>query len=199
MAIKRLGIFGGTFNPIHLGHLIIAQESIYQFQLDKIIFVPSAIPPHKAIPDIASGKHRFNMTRLAIVGNRQLEVSDLELKRQGKSYTIDTIKTLQKDSRFIGAEFNFILGADALTEIFTWKNAEELLALCWFIVAPRKGFDIGKLSRRVKKRMKLIQMEPVNISSSEIRARIRKHVPFCYYVPEKVYSYLIKWQVYGNN
>jgi nicotinate-nucleotide adenylyltransferase len=192
---QRLGIFGGTFNPIHFGHLIIAQESLYQFKLNKIIFIPAAIPPHKSLRDIALAKHRLQMTKLAIASNAQFAVSDLELERNDKSYTIETIKTLQKK---FGkqTEFNFIIGIDALQEIFTWKNAEELLDLCWFLVAPRSGFDINLLDERIKKRVKFISMEPVNISASAIRYRIRKELPIRYFLPEKVYKYLIESSVY---
>jgi nicotinate-nucleotide adenylyltransferase len=193
----RLGIFGGTFNPIHLGHLIIAQESLSQFQLDKIIFVPSAIPPHKSLRVLAPAKHRLQMTKLAISGNPQFAVSDLELKRKEKSYTIETIKTFKK---IFGpqTELNFIIGSDALLEIYTWKNADELFDLCWFLVAPRAGFDINLLDMKSKKRVKLIAMEPVNISASEIRNRISNQLPFRYFLPEKVYKYLLETSVYGK-
>jgi nicotinate-nucleotide adenylyltransferase len=193
----RLGIFGGTFNPIHLGHLIIAQESLYQFKLDRIIFVPAAMPPHKSKRDIAIAHHRLRMVKLAIAGNPQFAISDIELKRKDKSYTIETIKTLQNKYR-PQTELNFIIGLDALLEFFTWKDASELLELCWFLVAPRKGFEINLLDTRIKHRMRLIDMEPVNISASEIRKRIRLHSPIRYYLPEKVYKYLIESSVYDT-
>ena len=193
----RLGIFGGTFNPIHLGHLIIAQESLFQFALDKIIFIPSANPPHKSGQVIAPALERLQMTKYAVAGNPQFVVSDLELKRNDKSYTIDTIKTLQKK---YGAEteLNFIIGADALSEIFTWKNAEELIAVCGFIVAPRAEFQLNNLDRRIRDIVKIIAMEPVNISASDIRERIRTGQPIRYFLPGKVYKYLLDSSVYGK-
>ncbi|MDI6783728.1 MAG: nicotinate-nucleotide adenylyltransferase [bacterium] len=196
MQLKRVGIFGGTFNPIHLGHLIIAQESLSQFGLEKIIFVPSAIPPHKSLQGMAPVKERLQMVKLAISGNAQFAVSDLELKRNDKSYTIETIKTFQKKYG-PETELYFIIGLDALLEIFTWKNAEQLLDLCWFLVAPRAGFGINLLDKRIKKRVRLIAMNPVNISASEIRKRVKLGLPFRYFLPEKVYKYLIESSVYG--
>ena len=195
--IRQLGIFGGTFNPIHLGHLIIAQESLYQFKLDQIIFVPAAIPPHKSKRDIALAQHRLRMVKLAIAGNQRFVVSDIELKRNDKSYTIDTIKYFQ--NKFgPQTKLNFIIGLDAILEFFTWKDAIELLDLCWFLVAPRKGFDINQLDYRVKRRVRFIDMKPVNISASDIRKRIRSMRPIRYYLPEKVYKYLIESSVYGK-
>ena len=195
--MHRIGIFGGTFNPIHLGHLIIAQESLSQFGLKQIIFVPSAIPPHKSLQDIAPARHRLQMVKLAISGNARFVVSDLELKRNDKSYTIETIKTFQKKYG-PQTELYFIIGLDALLEIFTWKNAEQLLDLCWFLVAPRAGFAINSLDTQVRKRVRLIAMDPVNISASEIRKRVKLELPFRYFLPEKVYKYLIESSVYGR-
>jgi nicotinate-nucleotide adenylyltransferase len=195
--VHKLGIFGGTFNPIHIGHLIIAQESLYQYKLDRIIFVPAAIPPHKSKRDIALAQHRLRMVKLAATGNPLFEVSDIELKRNDKSYTIETIKYFQK--KFSPqTELNFIIGLDALLEILPWKDAIELLDLCWFLVAPRKGLDINQLDNRVKRRVRFINMEPVHISASEIRKRIRLQQPIRYYLPEKVYKYLIESSVYGK-
>ncbi|MFB3894843.1 MAG: nicotinate-nucleotide adenylyltransferase [bacterium] len=194
----RLGIFGGTFNPIHIGHLIIAQESLSQFKLDQVVFVPAAIPPHKANHDIATAEHRLQMVKLAIAGNPLFQVSDIELNRNDKSYTIDTIKAFQKKYG-PGTELNFIIGLDALLEFFTWKDAEQLLDLCRFLVAPRKGFDFSLLDSRLTPRVRLINMEPVHISATEIRKRIQTHRPIRYYLPEKVYKYLIESSVYGKN
>lgn len=196
--VRKLGIFGGTFNPIHIGHLIIAQESLSQFKLDQVVFVPAAIPPHKLKLNIAAAEHRLHMVKLAVAGNPLFTVSDIELKRNDKSYTIDTIKAFQ--SKYgPGTELNFIIGLDALLEFFTWKDAAELLDLCRFLVAPRTGFDFSLLDKRIKHRVKLIDMEPVNISASEIRKRIQSNRPIRYYLPEKVHKYLIESSVYGKN
>ncbi|MCX7920258.1 MAG: nicotinate-nucleotide adenylyltransferase [bacterium] len=197
MAI-RLGIFGGTFNPIHIGHLIIAQESLSQFALDKIIFIPAAIPPHKNLKGIASAEHRLQMTKLAISGNPQFVVSDLELKRRDTSYTIDTIRLLQKKYGNTAVLY-FIIGMDALTEIYTWKKAEELLELCRFIVAPRTGFTFSSLDATIRRKIKILRLEPINISASEIRKRIKNGKPIRYFLPEKVYQYLRDSSVYGKN
>lgn len=135
---KRIGLFGGTFNPIHLGHLRGAEEIREILDLDEVIFIPAAIPPHKGIEEIIDAKHRLEMVRLATATNSYFSTSDIELLRPGKSYSIDTIrffKESHRDSLF------FILGRDAFVEIETWKDFQQLFTLCNFIVMTRPGFQ----------------------------------------------------------
>jgi nicotinate-nucleotide adenylyltransferase len=136
----RVGIFGGTFNPIHIGHLRAAEEIRERFDLKRIVFIAAATPPHKAVEGGVSGERRTEMVRLAISGNTRFSVSDIELKRPGKSYSIGTIQFFRK--RY-GADLDlfFILGMDAFLEIGTWKSFQELFSLCHFIVMTRPGFD----------------------------------------------------------
>ncbi|MFH0924296.1 MAG: nicotinate-nucleotide adenylyltransferase [bacterium] len=139
-----IAIYGGTFNPIHYGHLIVADEVRQAFQLDKIIFVPSAIPPHKKYEAIIDPQHRYNMTHLAIASNSHFVASTVELDRGGKSYSIDTIKELKKEYKD-EKDFFFIMGADAFLEISTWKAADKILELCRFIIVSRPGTSLGKV------------------------------------------------------
>lgn len=135
---RKIGLFGGTFNPIHLGHLRGVEEIREAFRLDEIIFIPSAIPPHKAMEEIIDAKHRLEMVRLAIASNPYFSISDIELSRPGKSYSIDTIRHFREgctDALF------FILGGDAFVEIETWKDFQNLFTLCHFIVMARPGFQ----------------------------------------------------------
>ena len=136
----RIGIFGGTFNPIHLGHLRAAEEIREQFNLKRIIFIAAAVPPHKVVEGGIPGEHRMEMVRLAITANPHFSVSNIELKRPGKSYSIGTIQSLRQ--RYgSNLDLFFILGMDAFLEIGTWKSFQELFSLCHFIVMTRPGFD----------------------------------------------------------
>ena len=136
----RIGIFGGTFNPIHLGHLRAAEEIRERFNLKRIIFIAAAVPPHKAVEGGIPGEHRMEMVRLAISANPYFAVSDIELKRPGKSYSIGTIQFFRQ--RYgSDTDLFFILGMDAFLEIGTWESFQELFSLCHFIVMTRPGFD----------------------------------------------------------
>lgn len=156
-------IFPGTFNPIHQGHLKMAEFALNKFNFDKIIFVPSYIPPHKEI-DKKLAEHRFNMVKLAISENPYFEISDFEYKQNGKSYSILTVKHfIEKYS--IKGKLNFIIGTDAFSKIDSWYHAEELKSLVHFIVFPRRGTNIEDSDWDYE----LTEMEYVDISSTEIR------------------------------
>ena len=135
---QRLGILGGTFNPIHLGHLAAAEEVRDRLKLEKVIFIPSFLPPHKIEEDMPSAVQRQEMVRLAIKGNPHFTVSDMEIRRGGRSYTIDTIEALRQ--AHIGADLYFITGLDSFLEIGTWKEWQRLMALCSFVVLSREGY-----------------------------------------------------------
>ena len=191
----RIGILGGTFNPIHYGHLLVAAEVREKFDLEKVIFVPSACPPHKNHPDIAPPQDRYQMTVLATQSNPFFSVSNLELERSGKSYSIETVKELLniygKDTKLY-----FITGTDAILEIFTWKDREELLKLCQFIVATRPGFYIGKIDKSIVRQIHLIEIPGLDISSTDIRSRINEGRSIKYLLPEKVEEYIYKHGLY---
>ena len=142
---QRIGIMGGTFDPVHYGHLVTAEAAREQFNLEKVVFVPSGHPPHKLLGTVSDFYHRYQMAVAATASNPFFEVSQLEYERGGCSYAVDTVRDFR---RLYGAgeELFFITGADAILEIFGWKQPEELLAMCRFIAATRPGYDLRQLN-----------------------------------------------------
>ncbi len=212
----RIGIFGGTFNPIHSGHLRAAEEIRDQFNLKRIIFIAAAVPPHKALEGGISGEHRMEMVRLAISGNPHFSVSDIELKRPGKSYSIGTIQFFRQ--RY-GSDLDlfFILGMDAFLEIGTWKSFQELFSLCHFIVMTRPGFDkpfsatilppeIADAFAYDEGGTRLIHRDGcsvhfqgvtfLDISSTKIREEISKGRSIRYLLPREVERYIKRHHFY---
>ena len=186
----RIGILGGTFNPIHIGHLILAEEAREKLKLKKVILVPAFLPPHKADSDIAPVKDRLSMVKLAIKGNKYLSVSDMEIKRGGRSYTIDTIKELNKI--YSNDELYFIIGSDLFKYLNEWKDLKEINKLVKFIVATRPGYPL----ENIPVYMKTIDIRAVDISAFEIRQCIKQNRSFRYLVPETVRDYIIKKSLY---
>jgi nicotinate-nucleotide adenylyltransferase len=200
---ERIGVFGGSFDPVHLGHLTVAQDAVEQLELDRLIFVPAAIPPHKQGKTLASGQQRLEMLQLATESNLRFEVSDMELQRGGVSYTIDTIKQIQFEHP--GAELFFIVGLDSLTILHSWKNVEQLLEICTVVPFARGGEDPAKiaeqiqLSRDWKTRLmeRMIRIHEVEISASEIRMRLAEGLSIRYLVPPEVEMYIAEHGLYG--
>ena len=186
----KIGILGGTFNPIHLGHLILAEEVSQKIGLSKVIFVPTNIPPHKDNGDIISAHHRLKMLRLAVRGNPCFFVSDIEIKRGDRSYTIDTIKEFNKI--YSGGELYFIIGSDLIRYLNEWKDLKEIIAMVKFIVATRPGYSLNNLPAY----MTTIDIRAVDISAFEIRQCIKQNCSFRYLVPESVRSYILKKGLY---
>ena len=215
----KVGIFGGTFNPIHYGHLRAAEEVKEKGALDRILFMPSGSPPLKS-RDIASVKHRYEMTRLALRGNTHFEISDRECMQKGKSYTVKTLKELKMS--YPERDFYFILGIDAFLDIPNWWHHEELLALAHFIIISRPGFqfvdlqmspvieikksvlrklDVEKIDRysielKAHTTLTLMSITPVGISSTEIRRLIKRDGSIKYLLPVSVESYIISNKLY---
>lgn len=203
MSKNRIGIIGGTFDPIHNGHLIIAENSRKTFNLDKVIFMPAGIPPHKRDKDISSNLHRYNMTLLAINSNQYFLISDLELKKEGISFTIDTIKYLK--SIYEDTDIYFILGSDSLFQIDKWKDYEELLTLCHFVVAKRPSYNNQELENKVDKlnslynsSIHIVEGPVLEVSSSDIRERVRRGDSISYLVPRSVEEYIYKHGLYRD-
>lgn len=146
MIRKKVGLFGGTFNPIHFGHLRGAEEVREAFELEEIIFIPASLPPHKVSEKIAEARYRLEMVRLAISENPFFALSDIEIKRPGKSYTIDTIRYFKENFLW---NLYFILGSDAFEEIETWKEYQTLFTLCDFIVMVRPGLELHSFTSRL--------------------------------------------------
>ncbi|MCX7927104.1 MAG: nicotinate-nucleotide adenylyltransferase [Candidatus Omnitrophica bacterium] len=192
-----IGIVGGTFNPIHIGHLILAEEVREKKKLDKIIFIPTYLPPHKDNHDIIEAFHRLAMVRLAIKGNPYFEVSDLEVKRQGRSYTIDTLRQLR--SQYRKDNLFFIIGSDLFNYLDEWKDLKQITEIAKFIVATRPGYPLEKISQKLgslRKRVSVVAIRAVDVSAFEIRNRIQKGSSFRYLVPGPVYDYIVEKNLY---
>jgi len=199
MNSTRVGIMGGTFDPIHYGHLVTAEAARERYRLDKVIFVPSGRPPHKAPGTVSDFWHRYLMVLLAVVSNPCFEVSRLEYERRGHSYTIDSMR----EFRLLygpDADLYFITGADAMLEIFSWKEPEELFSLCNFIVATRPGYDLQKLQNNIAAsfidKVSVLEIPLLSISSTDIRDRVKKSRSIRYLVPEAVDYYVHQNGVY---
>jgi nicotinate-nucleotide adenylyltransferase len=189
-ASLKIGILGGTFNPIHIGHLILAEEAREKIGLDKIIFVPTFLPPHKDNSDIAFAFNRLAMVRLAIKGNRYFYTSDIEIKRDGRSYTIDTLNEFKK--KYPQDQLYFIIGSDLLEYLKEWKDLDEIIKLIKFIVVTRPGFPLDKIPSYIK----TMAIRAVDVSAFQIRKCIKENKSFRYLVPEAVYNYIIKKKLY---
>ena len=187
----RIGILGGTFNPIHMGHLILAEEALHKLKLDKVIFVPTLIPPHKTIEADIKPKDRLKMIELAIKDNPAFEVSTYELGSNKKSYSIDTLKEFR---RVYGndAQLYFLTGSDSLKDLFSWKDVNEIFKISKFIVANRPGNPVSEVPKEVE----TVVITPIEVSSEDIRRRIREGRSIRYLVPEKVRQHIIKHKLY---
>ena len=198
----KIGVMGGTFNPVHYGHLVTAEEASVQFGLDKVIFMPTGWPPHKQNREIISPEDRYLMTVIATASNPHFTVSRLEVDRPGPSYSIDTIKAL-REIYGQSSEIFFITGADAVWEILTWKEPEKLAELCSFIAATRPGYDLEKFKKIQpdQKKVKIpnvyfMEVPALAISSTDIRRRVSEGRPIKYLVPEGVDNYIYKYDFY---
>ncbi|MDD5292211.1 MAG: nicotinate-nucleotide adenylyltransferase [Candidatus Omnitrophica bacterium] len=180
----RIGIFGGTFNPIHFGHLVLAQQAYEKLNLDKVIFIPSFYPPHKKDCSIVSASHRYNMVKLAIKGNPRFEISDIEIKRKGRSFLIDTLRQLKKI--YPKATLFFISGSDVSGQIRRWKSIDEILSLAKFVLAKRPGYRLKKSNRNIA----MISITELDISSSMVRKKIKAGQSIRYLMPLRIYRYI---------
>jgi len=196
--MKRIGLMGGTFDPIHLGHLLAAETAREACGLDEVWFIPSRKPPLKAGEPAASGEDRLEMVRLAIAGNPAFKALDLELGRPGVSYSIDTVHELS--ARCPGCFFSYIIGGDRVNDLPRWHRIEELAALAAFIGVERPGHpvDIGALPEHLRGRVRIIPMPQLDISSSGIRALRREGRSVRYLVPDVVHDYMIRKGLYGS-
>ncbi len=182
----KIGILGGTFNPIHIGHLILAEEIKENLGLNKIFFVPTNFAPHKDNSDIISASYRLAMIRKAISGNKYFFVSDTEIKRGGRSYTIDTIKEFKK--RFASDILYFIIGSDLLKYLDEWKDLSEITQVVEFIAATRPGYPLDKIPSFIK----TMAIRAIDVSGFEIRKAIKENKSFRYLVPDAVFDYINK-------
>lgn len=198
----KIGIMGGTFDPIHYGHLFIAECARYKFDLEKILFIPTGMPVHKRRSNIIEPIHRLTMTRLATQSNPYFEVSTIETDRSGPTYAIDTLRLLHSQAKR-SQEYFFITGADAILEILTWKDVDEIFELCQFIAVTRPGFsfdDMNTVKRGLTinqiKRIHIYETAGILVSSTDIRQRVINEEPVKYLVPEQVENYIIQNKLY---
>jgi nicotinate-nucleotide adenylyltransferase len=195
--MKRYGIFGGTFNPPHLAHSTLAEKVRMELKLDKIIFIPSAIPPLKDKNEVLEIKHRLEMSKIAFGNNPNYEVSDIEINNlNGKSYTVDTLTKLQK--RFIGetVKFYLILGIDSLIDFPKWKNPEKLFELSEVAIINRPGFSKNNIQPDYLKKVKFINTELMDISSTKIREFVRNNKSIKSLVLPEIEKYIIQNNLY---
>ena len=193
-----IGIMGGTFDPIHNGHLLTAECAAHQYNLDKVVFVPSGSPPHKTEQNITSGERRYIMATLATIGNPKFNVSRMEIDRTGLSYTIDTVREFKKN--YPGAKIYFITGADAILEIFTWKKPGDLLEETEFIAASRPGYCLSELGQEIydayRDNIHILQIPNLAISSTDIRNRVKTGRTIKYQLPQEVETFIKKHNLY---
>ncbi|MBO0775359.1 MAG: nicotinate-nucleotide adenylyltransferase [Actinobacteria bacterium] len=191
---KRIGVMGGTFDPIHHGHLVAASEVAYYFSLDEVVFVPTGQPYQKNDREVSAAEDRYLMTVIATASNPRFSVSRIDIDRPGPTYTIDTLRELRAE-REDGAEFFFITGADALSRIMSWEDAGELFDLAHFVGCTRPGH---RLSGRglPEDKISLVEIPALAISSSECRQRVADGEPIWYLVPDGIVQYIAKRNLY---
>ncbi|MBI4591435.1 MAG: nicotinate (nicotinamide) nucleotide adenylyltransferase [Candidatus Rokubacteria bacterium] len=217
--MPRVGVFGGSFNPVHLGHLLLADEILELLQLDPILFVPASEPPHKPARGLAPAQDRYAMTELAIRGNPHFAISDLELRRPGPSYTVDTLQAL-KGAGGRDLELHLILGSETFLDLLSWRDPQRLARLARLVVIPRAGSAFDPEGIQAQKVLKEIEQErwirvpplrppaeigkgvflvaatSLPISSSELRRRAREGRSLAYRVPEPVRAYILERRLY---
>ena len=191
------GVMGGTFNPIHIGHLVTAEEALYAFDLREVVFVPAGQPWQKE-RDVADTEHRYLMAVIATASNPHFRVSRMEIDRPGPTYTIDTLRHFREQLGDV--ELYFITGADAILQILTWKDPAEVLSEARFIAATRPGYDLDRLEKELPEgfgdRVHVLEIPALAISSTDIRLRVREGRPVRYLLPEGVARYVEKNGLY---
>ena len=201
--MKKVGIMGGTFNPVHQGHLILAENAFEQVSLDEVLFMPSKNPPHKSKKEILSQEHRCNMVKLAIRNNPHFNLSMVEIEREGTTYTADTLTLLTKEHP--DSQYYFIVGADSLFMMQDWMEPQTVFNHCIILVARRDHMNVDELERQSSylketygARIILLDMPTIDISSNLIRDRLSQNKTVRYYVPEDVITYITKNNLYDS-
>lgn len=189
-------LFGGTFDPPHLGHLIIAQTIFEAQNFDQIVFIPAYLPPHKNGNDISSIDHRFNMLMIAIKENPNFVLSDIEIKRRGLSYSIDTIRDYKNQNNIKTDDLFYLIGSDALKEFHKWKNPQSIIDEAKVIVAIRPGFRPSDIPNWILEKIQFANIPRVEISSTTIRKRWAEDKTIRYMVTESVWQYINKENLY---
>ncbi len=193
--LKKIGVFGGSFDPIHIGHLAIAQEARWQFGLDVVLFMVTAHPPHKKEPE-APVEHRLKMVESAIEDEPYFESSRIEIERGGDSYTAETLRQLRK--MYPQASLYLIVGSDSAIDFSTWKNPEEVIEMANVVIASRPGFDLSLMEPRLKGKAEISRFPALELSSTTIRERLRSGRPIRFLVPEVVERYICEHGLYSG-
>jgi nicotinate-nucleotide adenylyltransferase len=197
----RIGILGGTFNPPHLGHLVCAQEAHFQLGLDEVLLIPARTPPHKPLRDDPGPDHRLALCRLAIRGDDRFDVSELELRREGLSYTIDTLQELHATVQ--DSELYLIVGGDIAAGLPEWRSPEQVLSLATLAVAGRPGTARTSIESALSRvpgggHVQFFAMPRISVSSTLVRRRIQTGQPIRYLVPDGVASYIERHSLYAK-
>jgi nicotinate-nucleotide adenylyltransferase len=196
VAVARIGIMGGTFDPIHQGHLVAASEVAALFELDEVIFVPSGAPWQKSDRTVTDAEHRYLMTVIATASNSRFYVSRVDIDRDGPTYTIDTIADIANE--YPSADLFFITGADVLEQSLTWKDTERALKMARFIGVTRPGYELSD-AHLPPSAATLVDVPAMAISSTACRERVRRGQPVSYLIPEGVVQYIAKHDLYSHD
>ncbi len=197
----RVGILGGTFNPPHVGHLVCAQEAYLQLSLDRVMMIPARIPPHKPVEDEPGPDHRLALCRVAVEGDERFAVSEIEMRRPGPSFTVDTLEELH--SHAPDNELFLIVGGDVAAGLPRWHQPERVLSLASLAVAKRRGTSRASVDTALEglpggERSRFFQMPRIGVSSTMIRRRVRAAEPIKYLVPDAVADYIHEHSLYGG-
>ncbi|RZS89764.1 nicotinate-nucleotide adenylyltransferase [Motilibacter rhizosphaerae] len=193
--MQRIGVMGGTFDPVHHGHLVAASEVAWRYDLDEVVFVPTGQPWQKSERTVTPAEHRYLMTVVATASNPRFTVSRVDIDRPGPTYTVDTLNDLAAE-RGPDVELLFITGADALAQILTWKDAEEMFSLARFVGVTRPGHALS-VEGLPTDRVSLLEVPALSISSTDCRDRVERGEPVWYLVPDGVVQYIAKHRLYA--
>lgn len=200
----RLGIMGGTFDPVHIGHLVIAEAAREKLGLQEVIFIPTGTPPHKSFRSVTDGRHRLEMVKRAIKDNPYFAVSGIEVSRKGPTYTVDTLKKLRE---VYGDECNIylVIGADTVWDLLNWKQYERVFRLCSFAAVARPGYDMLKTIRHIEllerhflADIQVVEAPLTDLSSTDIREKIARGESVRYLIPEPVREYIMRNGLYHD-
>ncbi|MBL7094497.1 nicotinate-nucleotide adenylyltransferase [candidate division KSB1 bacterium] len=195
-AKRLIGLFGGSFDPIHNGHLQIAAAAQEQLLINEIFFIPAAIPPHKQHITLTEANHRLRMVQLSVEDNSDFKACDLEIRRSGVSYTIDTLTYFRHNYNLTCDQLHFIIGADGLVNFHKWLEPEKILQCCQVVVYNRAGVDLEAVNENIKKKVFFLNAPLIDISSTTIRNKIRSGESLNEFMPERVVDYILSNGLY---
>lgn len=190
MVLKKLCVYGGTFDPVHLGHLLLANYIKEELGVEKFMFIPTFLPPHKTDQQFSSFTHRYNMLKLALKDSGEFLISDIEYQRQGTSYSYLTIDQLRKEYVLSREDFYFLIGGDSLVELHQWREPEKILDNASVVVMNRPGSDFSSVSESFLNKVQILNTPLVEISSTDVRNRIKTGGSIKYMVPDSVEKYI---------